>query len=85
MNYLSSYIPNQWNRADGCVHCLKNELSLPSNESQWPTVTIGLFVNQPTPFIDVVLLKLRDLHYPKSLITIKIYNKVRMKYSLLTI
>lgn len=76
MSYLANYIPNQWNKAEGCVHCLKNKLLLPSNEEKWPTILIGLFVDQPTPFTDNVLTKLKELHYPKNQISIRIHNKV---------
>lgn len=75
LNYLSNYVPNQWTKSSGCVHC-SDTISLLGDEKEWPKVFLALFVGNPTPFFYHVLEKIEKIDYPKSLITIWIHNQV---------
>ena len=47
--------------------------------NEWPNVTIGLFVENPTPFLREFFEKISKLNYPKSKISILIHNNVSEK------
>ncbi len=46
------------------------------NQSEWPDVMIGFFIDGPTPFLRESLDKVTRLEYPKNKITLYIYNNV---------
>lgn len=41
-----------------------------------PIILIGIFIEQPTPFLSQFFLRLRNLHYPKQRIQLFIHNHV---------
>lgn len=43
----------------------------------YPTVLVGLFLEQPTPFIREFFQHIAALNYPKNKIDMYIHNKVR--------
>ena len=45
--------------------------------SDWPEVTIGVFVEKPTPFLEEFLIRLVQLYYPKSKLSVYVHNSVR--------
>ena len=44
--------------------------------TKWPVVTIGIFIEAPTPFLREFLEKISKLDYPKSKIDVLIHNNV---------
>lgn len=76
INYLSNYIPNAWTFEGGCTVCHENLLSLTAlKESEYPLVVIGIFIQQPTPFVTVFFERLLKLQYPKDKLKLFIYNQ----------
>uniref|UniRef100_A0A8C6L5G2 Procollagen-lysine,2-oxoglutarate 5-dioxygenase 1 n=1 Tax=Nothobranchius furzeri TaxID=105023 RepID=A0A8C6L5G2_NOTFU len=73
INYLGNYIPNTWSFEDGCTVCHQNLRSL--SESEFPLVVIGIFIQQPTPFVSVFFERLLKLQYPKNRLRLFIYNQ----------
>uniref|UniRef100_A0A8C6L5H2 Procollagen-lysine,2-oxoglutarate 5-dioxygenase 1 n=1 Tax=Nothobranchius furzeri TaxID=105023 RepID=A0A8C6L5H2_NOTFU len=78
INYLGNYIPNTWSFEDGCTVCHQNLRSLSAlKESEFPLVVIGIFIQQPTPFVSVFFERLLKLQYPKNRLRLFIYNQVK--------
>lgn len=76
INYLGNYIPNVWTFETGCTVCDKDLRSLAAlKESEYPLVLIGIFIQQPTPFVTVFFERLLKLQYPKDRLKLFIYNK----------
>ncbi|XP_041859069.1 procollagen-lysine,2-oxoglutarate 5-dioxygenase 1 isoform X1 [Melanotaenia boesemani] len=76
INYLGNYIPNVWTFETGCTVCDKDLCSLAAlKESEYPLVLIGIFIQQPTPFVTVFFERLLKLQYPKNRLKLFIYNK----------
>ncbi|MEQ2273888.1 hypothetical protein XENORESO_010468 [Xenotaenia resolanae] len=76
MNYLGNYIPNLWTFETGCNVCQENLRSLSSlKESEYPLVVIGIFIQQPTPFVTVFFENLLQLQYPKNRLKLFIFNQ----------
>ncbi|CAI5775655.1 procollagen-lysine,2-oxoglutarate 5-dioxygenase 2 isoform X2 [Podarcis lilfordi] len=73
LNYFGNYIPNGWNRETGCGACDTDLLDF-STLDEIPTVTIGVFIEQPTPFLPKFLDRLLTLDYAKEKITLFIHN-----------
>lgn len=46
-------------------------------ESEYPVVVIGIFIQQPTPFVSVFFERLFNLQYPKNRLKLFIYNQVK--------
>uniref|UniRef100_A0A7N6AAS2 Procollagen-lysine,2-oxoglutarate 5-dioxygenase 1 n=1 Tax=Anabas testudineus TaxID=64144 RepID=A0A7N6AAS2_ANATE len=72
INYLGNYIPNTWTFETGCTVCHEDLRSL---TSEYPLVVIGIFIQQPTPFVTVFFERLLKLQYPKNRLKLFIYNK----------
>uniref|UniRef100_A0A4W5R4N3 Procollagen-lysine,2-oxoglutarate 5-dioxygenase 1 n=1 Tax=Hucho hucho TaxID=62062 RepID=A0A4W5R4N3_9TELE len=70
INYLSNYIPTVWTFETGCSGCLEDL-------REYPLVVIGIFIQQPTPFVSVFFESLLKLEYPKNRLKLFIYNQVR--------
>ncbi|XP_010220058.1 PREDICTED: procollagen-lysine,2-oxoglutarate 5-dioxygenase 2, partial [Tinamus guttatus] len=73
LNYLGNYIPNAWTRETGCNICDVDLLDL-STVKEYPRVKIGVFIEQPTPFLPKFLDRLLTLDYPKEALSIFIHN-----------
>ncbi|KAM6414638.1 procollagen-lysine,2-oxoglutarate 5-dioxygenase 2 isoform 2-T2 [Rhynochetos jubatus] len=73
LNYLGNYIPNSWTRETGCSICDLDLLDL-STVMEYPRVKIGVFIEQPTPFLPKFLDRLLTLDYPKEALSIFIHN-----------
>ncbi|XP_029471734.1 procollagen-lysine,2-oxoglutarate 5-dioxygenase 2 isoform X2 [Rhinatrema bivittatum] len=73
LNYFGNYIPNAWTQETGCGICDSNLIDL-SSLDEYPKVTIGVFIHQPTPFLPEFLNKLLILDYPKEKIDMFIHN-----------
>ncbi|XP_061829196.2 procollagen-lysine,2-oxoglutarate 5-dioxygenase 1 isoform X2 [Nerophis lumbriciformis] len=76
INYLGNYIPNTWTFETGCTVCHQDLLPLSSlKEEDYPLVVIGVFIQQPTPFVSVYFERLLKLQYPKNRLKLFIFNK----------
>uniref|UniRef100_A0A8C1VKX1 Procollagen-lysine,2-oxoglutarate 5-dioxygenase 1 n=1 Tax=Cyprinus carpio TaxID=7962 RepID=A0A8C1VKX1_CYPCA len=75
INYLGNYIPNLWTFETGCTICNENLRPLSGLQSEYPGVVIGIFIQQPTPFVTVFFERLLNLKYPKNRIQLFIYNQ----------
>ncbi|XP_030207687.1 procollagen-lysine,2-oxoglutarate 5-dioxygenase 1 isoform X2 [Gadus morhua] len=76
VNYLGNYIPKVWTFETGCTECHQNLRPLTGiQESEFPQVTIGVFIQQPTPFLAVFFERLLNLQYPKNRLKLFIYNQ----------
>uniref|UniRef100_A0ACB8FAC0 Uncharacterized protein n=1 Tax=Sphaerodactylus townsendi TaxID=933632 RepID=A0ACB8FAC0_9SAUR len=65
LNYFGNYIPSGWSRETGCSACDTDLLDLDALKEN-PTVTIGVFIEQPTPFLTKVLDRLLTLEYARK-------------------
>ncbi|KAJ0036153.1 hypothetical protein NQD34_004830 [Periophthalmus magnuspinnatus] len=74
INYLGNYIPNTWTFETGCTVCGQDLLPLSSLKVA-PLVLIGVFIEQPTPFVSVFFERLVKLQYSKDRLQLFIYNK----------
>ncbi|XP_016150426.1 procollagen-lysine,2-oxoglutarate 5-dioxygenase 1-like [Sinocyclocheilus grahami] len=76
INYLGNYIPHLWMFETGCTLCNEGLRPLSGlQESQYPMVVIGIFIQQPTPFVSVFFERLLNLKYPKNRLQLFIYNQ----------
>ncbi|KAM8830980.1 procollagen-lysine,2-oxoglutarate 5-dioxygenase 1 [Synchiropus picturatus] len=76
LNYLANYIPNTWSFESGCTACHEDLRPLSDiQESEYPLVWIGVFIQQPTPFVTAFFERLLKLQYPKDRLKLFIYNK----------
>lgn len=75
INYLGNYIPNTWTFEMGCTVCSKDLRPL-SAFKEYPLVLIGIFIQQPTPFVTVFFERLLKLQYPNDRLKLFIYNQV---------
>ncbi|XP_066500754.1 procollagen-lysine,2-oxoglutarate 5-dioxygenase 1 isoform X2 [Hoplias malabaricus] len=76
INYLGNYIPNVWTFETGCKLCNEDLRPLSGlKENQYPVVVIGIFIQQPTPFVSVFFERLLNLQYPKNRLQLFIYNQ----------
>ncbi|XP_072101335.1 procollagen-lysine,2-oxoglutarate 5-dioxygenase 1 isoform X1 [Mobula birostris] len=74
LNYLGNYIPKVWTFETGCTECDKDTISLPEKDNKFPTVLIGIFIEQPTPFVEDFFERLVNLNFPKEHLQIFIHN-----------
>ncbi|CAF94612.1 unnamed protein product, partial [Tetraodon nigroviridis] len=76
INYLGNYIPNVWTFEAGCRVCQEELRPLGAlQESDYPLVLVGVFIEQPTPFVSAFFQRLLELQYPKTRLKVLIYNK----------
>uniref|UniRef100_A0A8C1V094 Procollagen-lysine,2-oxoglutarate 5-dioxygenase 1 n=1 Tax=Cyprinus carpio TaxID=7962 RepID=A0A8C1V094_CYPCA len=75
INYLGNYIPNLWMFETGCTICNEDLRPLSGLQSEYPVVVIGIFIQQPTPFVTVFFERLLNLKYPKNRLRLFIYNQ----------
>uniref|UniRef100_A0A4W4E0E4 Procollagen-lysine,2-oxoglutarate 5-dioxygenase 1 n=1 Tax=Electrophorus electricus TaxID=8005 RepID=A0A4W4E0E4_ELEEL len=75
INYLGNYIPKVWTFETGCTVCNEDLRPLSGLKSEYPPVVMGIFIQQPTPFVTVFFERLLQLRYPKSRLSLFIYNQ----------
>uniref|UniRef100_A0A671T3Q5 Procollagen-lysine,2-oxoglutarate 5-dioxygenase 1 n=1 Tax=Sinocyclocheilus anshuiensis TaxID=1608454 RepID=A0A671T3Q5_9TELE len=75
INYLGNYIPHLWMFETGCTLCNEGLRPLSGLQSEYPVVVIGIFIQQPTPFVSVFFERLLNLKYPKNRLRLFIYNQ----------
>ncbi|XP_053716523.1 procollagen-lysine,2-oxoglutarate 5-dioxygenase 2 isoform X2 [Synchiropus splendidus] len=73
LNYLANYVPNVWNYEKGCSTCDNDLLDL-SELQEHPRVWVGVFIEQPTPFLPEFFQRLLNLDYPKDKLNIFVHN-----------
>ncbi|PWA18176.1 hypothetical protein CCH79_00004136 [Gambusia affinis] len=73
LNYLGNYVPNAWNYEHGCSHCDDDLLDL-SQLHEYPDVLVGVFIEQPTPFLPEFFQRLLTLDYPKDKLKLFVHN-----------
>ncbi|XP_045395364.1 procollagen-lysine,2-oxoglutarate 5-dioxygenase 2 isoform X3 [Lemur catta] len=74
LNYFGNYVPNSWTQDNGCTLCESDTIDLSAVDVH-PNVTIGVFIEQPTPFLPRFLDLLLTLDYPKEALKLFIHNK----------
>lgn len=75
LNTLGNYVPKGWNQEDGCINCWEDMINLDNKEAKdFPTVVIGMYIEQPTPFFQEFLVNFATLAYPKNKIHLFIHN-----------
>ncbi|XP_068603900.1 procollagen-lysine,2-oxoglutarate 5-dioxygenase 2 [Brachionichthys hirsutus] len=73
LNYLANYVPNAWNYEHGCGHCDEDLIDL-SQLNEYPDVLVGVFIEQPSPFLPEFFQQLLTLDYPKDKIKLFVHN-----------
>ncbi|KAE8604275.1 hypothetical protein XENTR_v10014651 [Xenopus tropicalis] len=73
LNYFGNYIPNVWAPETGCGTCDLDTTDL-STANAYPKVTVGIFIEQPTPFLPEFFNRLLALDYPKENMNFFIHN-----------
>ncbi|XP_074654801.1 procollagen-lysine,2-oxoglutarate 5-dioxygenase 1-like [Tubulanus polymorphus] len=77
-NRLTNYLAKSWTPVYNCLVCKEEKISLKGlKEEDYPTVQISIFIEFPTPFLDIFFQRLVDLIYPKSKIDIFLHCKIR--------
>uniref|UniRef100_A0A9L9PXC2 Procollagen-lysine,2-oxoglutarate 5-dioxygenase 2 n=1 Tax=Homo sapiens TaxID=9606 RepID=A0A9L9PXC2_HUMAN len=74
LNYFGNYVPNSWTQDNGCTLCEFDTVDLSAVDVH-PNVSIGVFIEQPTPFLPRFLDILLTLDYPKEALKLFIHNK----------
>ncbi|XP_073435216.1 procollagen-lysine,2-oxoglutarate 5-dioxygenase 2 isoform X1 [Dendrobates tinctorius] len=74
LNYFGNYIPNIWTPESGCGTCDMDTIELSTHED-YPRVTVGVFIEQPTPFLPQFFTRLLALDYPKEKLSLFIHNR----------
>ncbi|XP_067107322.1 procollagen-lysine,2-oxoglutarate 5-dioxygenase 2 isoform X2 [Osmerus mordax] len=73
LNYLANYIPNAWNYEKGCGICDHSMVDM-SQLKEYPSVLIGVFIEQPSPFLSEFFQRLLTLDYPKHKLSVFVHN-----------
>ncbi|KAM7390386.1 hypothetical protein PAMA_008516 [Pampus argenteus] len=73
LNNLANYVPNAWNYEHGCSHCNDDVVDL-SQLQAYPNVLVGVFIEQPTPFLPEFFQRLLTLDYPKDKLNVFVHN-----------
>ncbi|XP_041443636.1 uncharacterized protein LOC495489 isoform X1 [Xenopus laevis] len=75
LNYLGNYVPNSWTHEGGCEVCDDDLFDLSMLEDDaLPHVLLGVFIEQPTPFMSQFLERLVQLDYPRNRLSLFIHN-----------
>uniref|UniRef100_A0A8C5B1V5 procollagen-lysine 5-dioxygenase n=1 Tax=Gadus morhua TaxID=8049 RepID=A0A8C5B1V5_GADMO len=76
LNYLANYVPNAWNNEQACTICDHNMLDLVSLAPQaFPEVLLGVFIEQPSPFLPEFFQRLLTLDYPREKLSLFLHNQ----------
>lgn len=77
LNRVSNYIGKAFSNSDGCVICHEDKIVLPENHNEWPDLTVGIFIEDATPFIREFFDRFTKLNYPKEKMTLLIHNNIK--------
>uniref|UniRef100_A0A4W6D8Y3 procollagen-lysine 5-dioxygenase n=1 Tax=Lates calcarifer TaxID=8187 RepID=A0A4W6D8Y3_LATCA len=72
LNYLGNYVPNAWNYEHGCRDCDDDVVDL--SQLKYPNVLVGVFIEQPTPFLPEFFQRLLTMDYPKDKLKLFVHN-----------
>lgn len=61
-------------------HCQTLVPPLPIQDEALPTVLVGVFLEQPTPFLTLFFQRLLRLHYPQKRMRLFIHNHVSSRH-----
>ncbi|KER26570.1 hypothetical protein T265_06214 [Opisthorchis viverrini] len=64
-NSLTNYLDHSWTPTRGCQHCSERNLDL-DEQGEFPNIQLSIFIENPTPFLDVFFDRIAALSYPKS-------------------
>ena len=78
LNYLGNYLGKAWTEEKGCGHC-KDDLLEDPKDGSFPKVFVGIFIDQPTPFLAQFFQRFFNISYPKDKITVYLRNSVSSK------
>uniref|UniRef100_A0A8C5A3U5 procollagen-lysine 5-dioxygenase n=1 Tax=Gadus morhua TaxID=8049 RepID=A0A8C5A3U5_GADMO len=73
LNYLANYVPNAWNNEQACTICDHNIVSLAPQA--FPEVLLGVFIEQPSPFLPEFFQRLLTLDYPREKLSLFLHNQ----------
>ncbi|XP_053547507.1 procollagen-lysine,2-oxoglutarate 5-dioxygenase 1 [Bombina bombina] len=75
LNYMGNYVPRVWTFESGCNICDEGLRKLTGlEEDSFPLVVIGVFIEQPTPFVSEFFKRLNNMDYPKKRLQLYIVN-----------
>ncbi|KAM9317218.1 procollagen-lysine,2-oxoglutarate 5-dioxygenase 2 [Gastrophryne carolinensis] len=74
LNYFGNYIPDAWTPETGCAICDLDSIDL-SVIDTYPKITVGVFIEQPTPFLTEFFKRILAFDYPKERLSIFIHNR----------
>lgn len=76
LNYLGNYIPAGWTYEGGCGDCDRDLRPLEGlTDEELPWVLVGVFVEQPTPFLPQFLQRLLAWDYPGARLRLFLHNR----------
>lgn len=76
LSAVGNYIAKSWTSSKGCLACAENQIDVVTQGIPHGDVLMGIFIEQPTPFIELFFDRLLNLSYPKSRIHLRIHNGV---------
>ncbi|XP_074645494.1 procollagen-lysine,2-oxoglutarate 5-dioxygenase 1-like [Tubulanus polymorphus] len=77
-NSLANYLAKSWTPVHNCLICNEEKRSLKGlKEEDYPTVQMSVFIEFPTPFLEIFFKRLVNLAYPKSKLDIYLHCKIR--------
>lgn len=79
LNYYGNYVARAFHPKEGCRHCKHGEINL-SKLKELPTVLMGIFIEQPTPFLEEQLENVYKIDYPKNKMHLFIHNAVSLHH-----
>ncbi|XP_077344367.1 procollagen-lysine,2-oxoglutarate 5-dioxygenase 2 isoform X2 [Lithobates pipiens] len=74
LNYFGNYVPDLWTPEIKCRNCDLDTIDL-STIDDYPDITVGIFVEQPTPFLPEFFSRLLALDYPKDKLSVFLHNR----------
>lgn len=75
LNNFGSYVAGAFKHEE-CQLCDENKLDEFTDPKDFPIVTIGIFITNPTPFLQEYFDSILALEYPKDKLHIFLYNNV---------
>ncbi|XP_028968240.1 procollagen-lysine,2-oxoglutarate 5-dioxygenase [Galendromus occidentalis] len=77
LNSLANYLAGAWKNGEGCLVC-EDRITLGTDtvSTRMPQVTVGIFIEEATPFFDEFLDHFIELDYPKEKISLFIHRGV---------
>ncbi|XP_077998009.1 procollagen-lysine,2-oxoglutarate 5-dioxygenase 1-like [Glandiceps talaboti] len=77
LDHLGNYLANSWTPESGCLSCQEDLINLKDTKlDDYPSVLIGIFMEESTPFAAEFLEYIAELDYPKKKIDLFIHNAV---------